>query len=333
MALELLANNAQDALSGGIDGATNPVTLTVDDASEFPSTGNFRILIDSEILLVTSVSGNDFTAARAQEGTSIAAHLAAASVTLVVTAQSTKNFISDFLLYDTFANRPAAGQANRRFIASDGNTLFRDTGSVWQSFGPVVGPFTQPDHTAFATQINHLGSSSLANSKGTIEWFDSSAQGSNHQVQMILAALPVGSWTLTAAFRVRQTFTGEASAGLCVRNSSNSRIIAYGPQVLSSSSQRRLTIYNYTSPTAFSSSSYSRAIFGVEVSMIRIRCDGTNFIFEASQDFVRWDTVNSVSIAGSHTGAGSDQIGFFMNAYGYSSGEVYGPVVYHLELV
>ena len=63
MAAEQFANNAQSTLTAAITaGATS---LTVQSAAAFPSSPQFRILIDSEILLVTAVSGNTFTVTRA----------------------------------------------------------------------------------------------------------------------------------------------------------------------------------------------------------------------------------------------------------------------------
>lgn len=55
------------------------------DASDFPSVPQFRILIDAEILLVTAVSGNTFTA-DVVEGTAAATHADSATVRHILTA-------------------------------------------------------------------------------------------------------------------------------------------------------------------------------------------------------------------------------------------------------
>jgi hypothetical protein len=57
---ELFANNAATTLSAAITTAV-ATTLTVTSATAFPSTGNFRVRVDSEIMLVTGVSGTTFT--------------------------------------------------------------------------------------------------------------------------------------------------------------------------------------------------------------------------------------------------------------------------------
>jgi hypothetical protein len=95
MAIEQFVNNAQTTTAGAINNTSDPVTFAVTDATKFPTTGNFRVIIDSEILLVTSVSGSNFTAKRAQEGTTIASHSSGAGITHILTAGSFYQWLSD----------------------------------------------------------------------------------------------------------------------------------------------------------------------------------------------------------------------------------------------
>jgi hypothetical protein len=67
LAIELLTNRAETTLNDGI--SDSDLTLDVFSAATFPSTGNFRILVENELMLVTSVSGNTFTVERGAEGT------------------------------------------------------------------------------------------------------------------------------------------------------------------------------------------------------------------------------------------------------------------------
>lgn len=93
MATEKLANAAASTLNGTI--LANPGTLTVTSATTFPSAGNFRILIDSEILLVTAVAGNVFTVTGGQEGTAAAGHTNLAAVTHILTADALARYRAD----------------------------------------------------------------------------------------------------------------------------------------------------------------------------------------------------------------------------------------------
>lgn len=86
MTTETYANDASTTLAAPL--SNSATTCTVTSAAGFPAAGSgnqFRILIDSEILLVTGVSGAVFTVARGQEGTAAAAHVAGAEVDQVLT--------------------------------------------------------------------------------------------------------------------------------------------------------------------------------------------------------------------------------------------------------
>ena len=81
---EQLVNLVQTGLAAAISsGATS---LTVNSATGMPSTGNFRILIDSEIFIVTAVSGTTLTVTPGAEGSTTTSHISGAIVTAVLTA-------------------------------------------------------------------------------------------------------------------------------------------------------------------------------------------------------------------------------------------------------
>src|SRR5262245_26734501 len=64
-------------------------TCTIADPTNFPSTnGQYRIIINNEIMLVTAVAGSVLTVTRAQEGTTAVAHSAGATVAGIATAAS-----------------------------------------------------------------------------------------------------------------------------------------------------------------------------------------------------------------------------------------------------
>lgn len=87
MQAELYANAASTTLNGGINNSVT--TLTVTSASGFPTgTGQFRIIIDSEIMIVTGVSGTTFTITRGAENTTAASHSNGAGVVHNVTSDS-----------------------------------------------------------------------------------------------------------------------------------------------------------------------------------------------------------------------------------------------------
>lgn len=79
---ENLANNATTTLAASC--GYSDTTITVSSATGFPSP-NFRIVIDSEIMLVTSVSSTNFTVSRGAEGTTASGHTVGATVANVLT--------------------------------------------------------------------------------------------------------------------------------------------------------------------------------------------------------------------------------------------------------
>lgn len=89
--LEVFSNNAQTTLDGGIDASVT--SLDLQSGTLFPSTGNFRIRIDDEIMLVTARSGVTCTVERAVEGTTGAAHSHGAVVRHVLTAEGLEQAI------------------------------------------------------------------------------------------------------------------------------------------------------------------------------------------------------------------------------------------------
>lgn len=92
--MEQFSNNASTTLNGAItSGATS---LIVTSATGFPSTGNFRILIESEIMLVTNVAGTNFTVTRGIEGTTAVGHANGVSVFQTLTSGALIQGIKDY---------------------------------------------------------------------------------------------------------------------------------------------------------------------------------------------------------------------------------------------
>lgn len=90
--LERFRNNAATTLNGAITAAAT--TLTVTSAAAFPTAGEFRLLIEAEILLVTAVAGAVFTVTRGAEGTTAAAHASLVAVEHVLTMGALDSYVS-----------------------------------------------------------------------------------------------------------------------------------------------------------------------------------------------------------------------------------------------
>jgi hypothetical protein len=85
MASEQFSNGPQTTLSAAIaDGSVTSITVTA--TTGFPSSAQFRIRIDSELLLVTNLSGTTWTVTRGIESTTAVSHSNGATVLAVLTA-------------------------------------------------------------------------------------------------------------------------------------------------------------------------------------------------------------------------------------------------------
>jgi len=92
---EILSNYAFSTLNepSGID--DSQTTFDVLDASGFPGSGNFRIAVDQELMLVTAVSSNTLTVTRAIEGTLATVHVNSSTVASVLTAGGIVQYVSE----------------------------------------------------------------------------------------------------------------------------------------------------------------------------------------------------------------------------------------------
>jgi len=82
--MERFFNDYGTTLAGGI--TNTQATLVVASGSNFPGSGNFRIRIENELLLVTAVSGTTWTVTRGVESSQAVAHLDGMAVNHIVTA-------------------------------------------------------------------------------------------------------------------------------------------------------------------------------------------------------------------------------------------------------
>lgn len=116
------------------DGDTS---IQVTSSSGYPLTGNFRIMIGSELMLVTGVSDITWTVSRAIESTSLSSHGNGASVNHVVTAGA----LTQALIQSTsgpVANLPTTTAADGdEYWPSDSVYKYRYNGAVWEAWGPI----------------------------------------------------------------------------------------------------------------------------------------------------------------------------------------------------
>ncbi len=135
----LFTNNAASALNGGItDSATS---LTVDDGSAFPAS-DFKVYINTEVILVGSRSGNVMSSlTRGHDGTTAAAHSDNDAVDLVATAEDYQTRLIGYPL-----TAPAAGD--------DDKVLAYDHAGLQFVYAPVVTRLGEVDLASDTASIS-----------------------------------------------------------------------------------------------------------------------------------------------------------------------------------
>lgn len=282
---EKFTNIGQSTLGGDINDSVT--TLSVASASSFPADGNFRILIGSEIMLVTGVSGTTFTVVRGREGTTAASHTTGDSVTLVLTADSVVRFLKD--------NIPLAGA-----------TELPPQNSLTDSTGATI------DSTDL-TWVNQDSSTVTDLSNGNI----SMVTPGNAGLHLLVKSAPTPPWVFTASVIAGNHTLDTNWCGLCVRESGTGKIIIAFVRGSNDSGYEgvdQIGVAYWSDPDTVVSNPGNATAFntvGRNAQWIRISDNNTNLICEFSNDGINWTQFYSASRTALLTG-GVDQIGIFV---------------------
>ena len=282
---ERLANGAETTLNGAITSVAT--SLIVASASKFPTEGDFRIIIDSELILVTVVAGNTFTIVRSIESTSAASHSNGVDVAQVVTEANMKRLIEESI--DPFAFlRPA-------YRVQDTNGDF----------------LTASDFT----WVNQGTATRLDQGSSIITITDDDSVGQN--IRALVRSAPSTPYTITAAI-LRSLVADSGStgplAGICFRENSTDDFLTLLNQPGNADSLR---ILKYASVTSVPSLGLNLEAGVLSLPFwMKMEDDGTNVKFHVSQDGFNFTQVYSALRGDDFTGSGPDEVGFLLNNIG-----------------
>jgi hypothetical protein len=298
---EKFSNKSVTTLSAAIT-TTTAISCTVTDATGFPASGNFRIKIDGEILIVTGVAGAVFTVTRGAEGTTAATHASGADVIHLLTKGSLEARVANRFISDIYANKPAAGVKGRLFLPSDGLFLEYDDGAAWRQYGPFRR-LKAPPQTGWSW-VNQ-GNATATFTGGALLLEDPDLDATNPQLRLYVRGLAAGATSVVAAF----TYNGAASisgprAGFCARcvgGTDDGNLTTLGLRETAASAYPFLEYINYTSPTAVEStpSGDGRNIWpSHRVFWVKYAWEGTYKRWYYSMEGVNWikwfeDTISS----------------------------------------
>jgi len=307
MAYERFANGGLSSLDAAID--NDDLVLTVKSAVGFPTGGNFRIIIDSEIMLVTDVQGKTFTVTRAQEGTSAASHDADAAVFHILTAGALAQRDGDQFAVGAVADRDAAGQAGRLYLPTDGY-IARDNGLEWERL-----PFWRltPPASGDFTWVNQ-GSATVADVKGMMVLTTPSV-ASGENLRCLVKSAPATPYTITTALMAHSPIYTTSSVmpqyGICLRDSASGKLLVYGFGY--NNYPFRFQYAQMTNPTTVSSGVVDQSVARHWPLWLRVSDDGTYRRVYISGDGVCFQPAVSAELRTAFLTA--DQVGVFANSW------------------
>jgi hypothetical protein len=282
---------SDDTLDGSIDGSQT--TLDVNDGSQFPSTGNFRLLIDDEILICTARSSDTLTVVRGQEGTSGASHANAAPVYHIVTAGALDRMGQDYVQY---WNRAPAFK-----IANDAGT----------------GLLTVSDFT-----WDNQGGATAVDENGTIGLVCPAASGTNYRV--LYKTAPSTPYAYIGMLRgVLSSTQGGGSAmgfGIGVRKNSSGQIHTIETLVTDSAINNVAVLILTNSTTVFTSQKSGNHAWITQDVWFKVEDDGSNLKWYIGLDGSNWLKVADFGRT-TYMSGGPDQVCFFIRNSGNNAND------------
>ena len=273
---ERFVNNARTQLTSGITaGATS---MTVDDGSIFPTEGDFRVIINNELLIVTARSTNVLTVVRGVESTTGSTHNTGDDVHAILTGGA----LQDYQKENTWHGNTS--EALRIYNLSDGAPA-------------IVSDFTFLNQGG-ATAIDRDGRIVLQ-----------TPPDAGTQVRGLYQAAPTPPYSIFIAFSTVTRREDFAQVGLVFRENSSGELMG-----LYRHATDLIEVAKHDNATTFNSSALSSFAWqwGNSVTWMRLEDNNTDLKFHVSPNGIDWYEVFSegrtVFMAG-----GPDQIGFFTN--------------------
>jgi hypothetical protein len=314
--------------TGGIDNVSGTLPVT----AVASATGGFRILVESEKMLVTSGgTTTSWTVTRGIEGTTAASHTAGTLIYVILTAGSLDQIRQDISGYGSAL--PSSGmKRGDQYVLSTTNMPYIYTGSAWQEYGlnladaPPASPTTYDDEFNGVTldpKWLYYNPSSVAgtNYSTYLNMSNYSVDVTNSTVQARFLSwvqpAPSGSYT----FRAKMSFDcgtwNYFGFGILAHNQSNGKDV-WGGLLMHSTYGQPTTYFQRCSGGTFASdvdcydfrqmSAYLQMSYDGSSNMVwSVSCTGAKYT-----KFYTETTANYLSAAPTH-------IGFTLHPWGDSS--------------
>lgn len=228
MTYEQYVNDPGTTLNGAINSSVT--SLVVASATGYPTSGNFRILIDSELMEVTAVSGTTWTVTRGAESSTAASHSNGAAVNAILSAAAIDAIRANVSQIGTYANLPTSGmKSGDQYHCSDAWYNFVFDGTNWIPFvrGQAPGQVYQPPTSGWSWQ--NQGSSPAAavdTTRGGIQ-LTCAAAGAN-SIRCYTRSAITPPWTVDVLFCPTFIFNAaNPEVGLVMLESGTGKFVEY----------------------------------------------------------------------------------------------------------
>lgn len=282
---ERLVNNGKTALDGAI--TNGQTSIDVLDGSVLPASGDFRIIVDQEIMLVTANSSNTLTVERGYEGTLAVAHSTGKPVSQILTKGGLQRYLRDSIpMFD----QPSETSNRLNVMENAAGTALTVASFSWVNQGTSVAS----DYTS-----------------GGI--FMQAPVGASINLRALVISQPSTPYTVTSAvlFGVGSdgatSISGGDSVGLCFRESGTGKLATVGYR-----GNGNVISQAFTSPTVFGTNNALKSWRVNGPLWCQLENDGTNLNYSVSIDGINWYQLHTELLATWFTTA-PDQVGLFIH--------------------
>lgn len=274
MSREQLVNNATTILNGAISSPSS-TTITVLDGSVFPTTGDFRVIVGTELMLVTARSTNDLTVVRGIEGTSAATHTDGSTIRAIVTAGGLRKVFDEATAGGSYRYPP-------RILDATGNVL-TSSDFTWRNQGTA----SVTDDTDGSITINYV------------------SNAGSHNWRILEQVAPTAPWKITAGILAGPGFGSTTLHGMCVGDNTTGELITVNWRI-----PIDVTVHKWNSVSSWNSNALTRNSGIHHRLYCQIEDDNTNLYFRMSADGINFATLYQEART---TFLTPDRVGFGVN--------------------
>lgn len=313
MAKELFCNDTTTTLSSAVS-SSGQTTFTVTSGENFPKIGDFRILIGTEICIVTAVTYNDFTPAtwtvtRGVEGTSATTYASGTTVDLIITAASLQRIFRGRIDSGVIATHVAAMEPPSKgdfFIPTDSfytMVIFDGVGWKFMHHGQEMTPPNFETWTSESPDVNFT----LDTTRKASMLFDANPTPGIH---IKYRAVPATPYTFTIACLPHYGITGHGynNVGLGWRSSASTTGFTLWGVAANNSSSWYMRAYNFSNLTTYSGGDFvftnvAPMVVHGSLTWLRLADNGTTKSVQMSSNGINWTIIGSQSSSTTFTPA------------------------------